>query len=222
MKQQIIMENDVAFLPGAKAIVTNKAQADATTVQPVIPADFASTEYSPWGDDNLFPQNVLKDLEMNSIALRALEKRKTVHFGRGIIAYREQPNLSTGVPDRIPVEDPDILEFFRINRLNLQWVDLIGSLEIFANGWLEFILNKSKDKINRVYVKDPAYCRVGRMDPNKPIRIPYLYYSAQWEYAPSIDYGTIIRLQMFDPDKYDGKTYKEAQFAYPVVYKSFN
>jgi len=44
------------------------------TVQPVYPADFASTEYSPWGDDNLFPQNVLKDLEMNSIALRALEK----------------------------------------------------------------------------------------------------------------------------------------------------
>jgi len=109
-----------------------------------------------------------------------------------------------------------------MNRLNFQWIDLIGSLEIFANGWLEFILNKSKDKINRVYVKDPAYCRVGRMDPNKPIRIPYLYYSAQWEYAPSIDSGTIIRLPMFDPDKYDGKTYKEAQFAYPVVYKSFN
>jgi len=221
MKQQIIMENDVAFLPGAKAIVTNKAQVDATTLQPVIPADFASTEYSPWGDDNLFPQNVLKDLEMNSIALRALEKRKTVHFGRGIIAYREQPNLSTGIPDRIPVEDPDVNEFFRINRLNLQWVDLIGSLEIFANGWIEFICNKGKDKINKLFIKDPSYCRMGRMvEPS--FRIENLFYSAQWEMNPPKDKGKMDVIPMYDPQKYDGKSYKDPAFAYPVFYRSFN
>jgi len=49
------------------------------------------------------------------------------------------------------VVDPNILEFFRINRLNLQWVDLIGSLEIFANGWIEFICNKGKDKIKQAF-----------------------------------------------------------------------
>jgi len=219
--KQIIMQNEVAFMPGSKAIVTNKANADVVTTQVVVPQDYASTDYSPWGDDNLFPQNVLKDLELNSIALRALDKRKTVHFGRGIIAYREQPNLTTGIPDRIPVEDPDVVEFFRINRLNLQWIDLIGSLETFANGWIEFILNKGKDTINKVFVKDPAYCRLGRMvEPS--FRIQKLYYSAQWELNPSKNPGILAEIPMFDPAAYDGTQYKDPNFAYPVFYRSFN
>jgi len=127
----------------------------------VIPKDYSTSPWSPLGDDNLFPQNVLSDLEKNSIALRALEKRKTVHYGRGIIAYRDKGIDNLGAPVREQVTDPEVVDFLRINRLNFQWIDLIGSLEIFANGWLEFILNKGQDRINRVFVKDPSYCRNG-------------------------------------------------------------
>ena len=49
MKKGIIMQNEVAFMPGSKAIVTNKANADAVTTQVVVPQDYASTDYSPWG-----------------------------------------------------------------------------------------------------------------------------------------------------------------------------
>ena len=83
MKNKVIIHNDFALLPGAKAIATNKGSDDAAKTIPVIPKESSSDPWSPWGDDNLFPQNVLTDLEKNSIALRALEKRKTVHFGRG-------------------------------------------------------------------------------------------------------------------------------------------
>ncbi len=220
MMKQIIMQNDVAFMPGSKAIVTNKTSADAVKTQTVVPQDYSTTDYSPWGDDNLFPQNVLKDLELNSIALRALEKRKTVHFGRGIIVYREVKDAA-GVAQRQPVEDPDVLEFFRINRMNLIWIDLIGSLEMFANGWIEFILNKGKDRINKVYVKDPAYCRVSRMvEPS--FRIQKLFYSAQWELNPAKNPGILAEIPMFDPLAYDGIRYKDPNFAYPVFYRSFN
>ena len=149
MKQKIVYENGIAFLPGAKAVATSyKKTEDAATEKVVIPKDYSSWPWSPWGDDNLFPQNVLTDLEKNSIALRALEKRKTVHYGRGILAYRDKGKDNLGAPIREIVTDPDVVEFLRINRLNFQWIDLIGSLEIFANGWVEFILNKGKDKIN--------------------------------------------------------------------------
>jgi len=223
MKNKVIIHNDFALLPGAKAIATTKGSDDAAKTIPVIPKESSSDPWSPWGDDNLFPQNVLTDLEKNSIALRALEKRKTVHFGRGILPYREIPNpADTQNPTRERVTDPDVMEFFKLNRLNLQWIDLIGSLEIFANGWLECILNKGKDRINKVYVKDPAYSRNGKMDPKSP-RIPFLFYSAQWaDGNPNEDDGSLVKIPMFHPDKYDGSKYKDPKFAYPVFYRSFN
>lgn len=218
--KQVIIHNDVAFLPGSKALVTTKSGADATKVQSVVPQDYSATEYSPWGDDNLFPQNVLNDLEMNSIALRALDKRKTVHFGRGVIAYRESKDAA-GQDERKMVEDTEVVEFFRINRLNLIWIDLIQSLEIFANGWIEFILNKGKDRINRVYVKDPAYCRLAKMVAPS-YRIPKLFYSAQWDLNPTKNPGILVEIPMYDPLLFNGSTYKDPNFIYPVFYRSFN
>ena len=97
MKHKIVYENGIAFLPGAKAVATSyKKTEDAATEKVVIPKDYSSWPWSPWGDDNLFPQNVLIDLEKNSIALRALEKRKTVHYSQGILAYRDN-TTATGI-----------------------------------------------------------------------------------------------------------------------------
>jgi hypothetical protein len=223
MKQKIIIENGTVFLPGAKAVATSFSKLDDATIEKVvIPKDFSSSIWSPWGDDNLFPQNVLKDLEKNSIALRALEKRKTVHYGRGILAYRDKGIDSFGAPIREVVKDPEVVDFLKINHLNFQWIDLIGSLEIFANGWIEFILNKNRDKINKVFVKDPAYCRHAKMDPLKPSRIPFLFYSAQWDMTPSENDGSLVKIPMYDPARYDGTRYTDPQFAYPVYYRSFN
>jgi hypothetical protein len=217
----VVIKDGYAVLPGAKAVVTFEEikKADAKSSK-VAPADYTSTDWSPWGDNNLFPQDVLTDLEKNSIALRALEKRKAVHFGRGIIAYREGEEDANGVKKRLPVTDPDVVEFFKINQINRIWPDLIGSLEIFANGWIEFITNLGQDKINKIYLKDPAYCRLARI--NDSMRIPYLYYSAQWDRNPSVAGGNVKQIPMYDPSKYDGKKYSDSQFAYPLFYRSFN
>ena len=121
MKQKIVYENDVVFLPGAKAVATSfKKNHDAAVEQVVIPKEFSSSPWSPWGDDNLFPQNVLADLEKNSIALRALEKRKTVHYGRGIMAYRDKGKDNLGAPIREPVTDQEVVEFEE-NRYTLKF-----------------------------------------------------------------------------------------------------
>lgn len=223
MNHNVIIGNEHSFLPGAKAFVTGgKTEADSTKTKLVLPYDSTSYAWSPWGDDNLFPQNVLSDLESNSITLRALEKRKAIHFGRGIIAYREDEPGEDGLPKKIKVTDAEVVEFFRVNRVNFQWVDLIGSLETFANGWIEFITNKAKDKINKLYIKDPAYCRLEKMDP-VTARIKNLYYSAQWDrYVTAEQEKVCVTVPMFDPSKImDGK-YQDGNFIYPVFYRSFN
>jgi hypothetical protein len=210
-----------AILPAGKAVVTfrDSKQADSKSIN-VAPADYGSTDWSPWGDNNLFPQEVISDLEKNSISLRALELRKAVHFGRGIVAYREVRDPDTGVSKKQIVKDPEVVDFFRVNRINQIWPDLIGALEIFANGWIEFITNLGRNKINRLYIKDPAYCRLAKM--NQQMKIPYLYYSAQWDRCPSVESGNVKRIPMYDTAKHDGKVYSDYQFAYPVFYRTFN
>ena len=211
----------VFILKDAKALVSTQQKPDASKPSVSVPNDTSATDYSPWGDNNLFPQEDLNDLAYNSVALRALEKRKNVHYGRGIAAYTEVPddtNKETGVK-RVPItlkSHPKILEFFRVNRVNIQQLDNIGALEIFANSWIEFIPNKERTEINKVFVKDPAYCRNGIMNPNSG-RIEKMFYSANWD-------GTAepVEIPMFDPAKYDGTKYKDSKFIYPLFYKSFN
>ena len=220
---EIIISGEYAILPGGKAIVGPKsAFADAGTQNVTAPYDISPQEWSNWGDSNLFPQEVITDLEKNSVAFRALDKRKRVHFGRGIICYRESPDPSGSgaAPLRVPVTDPEVVEFLRLNQINLQWPDLIMGLETFANTWLEMIMNKGKDKINRVFVKDPAYCRMAKMDVNN--RIDSMYLSARWEMRPSNDGVLVKEIPMWNPDQYDGTKYPDPNFAMHLSYRSFN
>lgn len=205
----------------AIAIISNTSK-DASTQSQVKPTEAsASGEWSVWGDDNLFPQNVLADLEQNSIGLRALEKRKNVHFGRGITVYKEVEGQKISLlnPNDSANYRADIAEFFRVNRINLQWIDLIGSLEVFANGFVEMILNKEKSKINKVYIKEPCYCRWEKIN-DSSMRIENMYYSAKWDGNPSDK--DVIKIPTYSPDKIKNNKYADGKFIYPVFYKSFN
>jgi len=217
---KVIISGDYAIMPGAKALVSLKgAFADAGTAKITPPYDISPNAWSNWGESNLFPQEILADLEKNSVAIRALDKRKRVHFGRGIIAYREKTDAS-GVVAKEIVTDPEIVEFFRLNQINLVWPDLIMGLEMFANNWVEFITNKGRDRINRVFVKDPAYCRISKMDEKNKIKM--MYYSARWEMMPQYDGIVMAELPMYDNTLYDGSKYPLGQFAIQLSYRSFN
>ena len=218
--EKIFIAGDYAILPGAKAIVTpSSGNADSGKEKAMAPYDLSPAAWSYWGDSNLFPQEVLTDLGKNTVAQRAIDMRKRVHYGRGIVAYRDKID-SLGVSTREIVTDSEIIEFFRINQINLVWVDLINGLETFANSWIEFIQNKARTKINRVFVKDPAYCRVSKMNDNN--KITDMYYSARWEMYPANDGIVMGSLPMFDPSRYTGNGYPDGQFAMQLSYKSFN
>lgn len=208
---------------GTNALVTLTGDKESAA-KPAIakPNESITTKWSPWGDSNLFPQEVLADLEKNSVALRALEKRKNVHFGRGIIAYvlDDDGNQQSVIDFKSKAYNKEIADFFRINQVNLQQIDTIGSLEIFANAWQEMITNKEGTKINRVFAKDPAYCRWGVMNKSTG-RIENMYYYASWDKGNPAD-ADLQAIPTYNPDQYDGTKYKPGKFVYPLFYKSFN
>lgn len=208
---------------GANALISLTGDKESAA-KPAIekPNESVVTKWSPWGDSNLFPQEVLADLEKNSVALRALEKRKNVHFGRGILPYvldKDGKQLSVIDPSS-PKYNAEIANFFRINQVNLQQIDIIGSLEIFANAWLEMITNKEGNKINRVFAKDPTYCRWAVMN-KSTARIENMYYYASWDKGNPSD-ADLQTIPTYNPDQYDGSKYKAGKFVYPLFYRSFN
>jgi hypothetical protein len=222
-----IVEEGYAILPGAKgkgALVIGKGlvKPDVAKDKPAVPYDQTGLPFSIWGDDNLFPQNVLTDLGKSHVASKAIEKRQTIHFGRGIIAYRNMKD-ATGVMNQEVVNDQEIMDFFEINTINFQWPKLILGLETLYNAWIEVILNKGRDRINRFYVKDSAYCRMAKMDPVTR-KIPYLYYSAQWEMAPDAESEVVEKIPMWDPSKLDPVTgvYPDGKFAIQLTYQTLN
>jgi hypothetical protein len=214
----------VYITKGTSALVTltgDKESASKPSVE--IKKETTTSKWSVWGDDNLFPQNVLTDLEKSSVGLRALEKRKNVHYGRGIIPY-----VLDETGKQISVIDPnskkynkEIADFFKVNQVNLQQIDVINSLEIFANGWLELILNKEQTKINRMFAKDPAYCRWEVMNQTNG-RIENMYYYASWDINTNPSESDLQIIPTYDPGKYDGNKYSGKKFIYPLFYKSFN
>jgi hypothetical protein len=211
MKGKTIINDSFILIPKLGAVVTYGKNTDASKNTISVPKDSTTGKWSNWGDDNLFPQNVLTDLEKNSIALRALEKRKNVHFGRGILPYKDIDG------EKVFIKDIEVVDFFKINKINYNWPFLIGSLETFANAWTEMILNKEKTKINKIYIKDPAYCRWEKMDSNG--RINNAFYSADWSN------GSVERIPIpnYDPIKIkSNNTYADGNFVYPVFYRSFN
>lgn len=205
------ISNDVYFLPGVQASVFVKKNKDDATKPAKVKPENTNPDYSPWGDDNLYPQNVMEDLEENSIALRVLSVRSATHFGRGIIAYIENEEGKKQI-----IKSGPVFDFFKRNMINARWPKHILALETFANSFPELIMNKNGDKINTINILDPVFCRYEKMD-EKTLRINKLFYSAKWP-SPTEEYLQTISL--YDPDKFDSGKYKDPKFIYPIFYES--
>ncbi len=218
-----IYSEGFAVLPGNSAMVTGGyTKDDGAKHKGVKPKDVsAGNPWSEWGDDNLFPQNVLEDIESASLPGPALQARRNVHYARGIRVHKEVAVEGSEETSFQTVKDSAVKLFFRKNELNRQYIDLIGDLETFANGWIECITNVIGTRINKVRVLDPAYCRLERIN-ERSMRIQNLYYSAQW---PNPDKENYLKIPMYDPNKWEvdamGRNcYPDSKFVYPLSYRS--
>ncbi len=213
------MGNDIQIFEGyallPRAIVTfGDRAADAAKEAFAKPKQTGST-WSPWGDANDEPQAIMNDLKLNAIARRALQIRTAAHFGKGVVAYRGEID-ENGNEKKVIVTDEEVLDFFRINNINLQYSELVHHLEVMGNAFPELILNKKGDKINRINLLDPAYCRWEVMKASSR-RIENVYYSANWPSPSSDEYDLI---PTFDPLKYtENKSGHSKKFVFPIFYK---
>lgn len=137
-----------------------------------------STDWSPWGTNNLLPKEFAEDIEGTGVLQAANEAKSRIAVGKGL-----QPFLLKGVePD-----GKEILDFCFDNEL-LDWRDA-NNLDAFAfdktfdrcaYGWncSKIVFNKGNTYINRLFRHDVYEARLAVK--NDKFRIPYLYLSADW------------------------------------------
>lgn len=145
-------------------------------------------EWSNWGDDNLFPYNVDRDVRKNGIATRALEILIQTHFGKGFYTYKEEVT-DEGKLRKVIVNDEKFRDFARLTNLNRFMIQMINDYVWFRNVFPELILSKDGKSIALVKRHDPIHCRWAVADEQG--FIPHLYVSAEWP-NPKHDYYTKI------------------------------
>lgn len=184
-KTTVIKSGNTAFLPKSRATVmfnavgSSNAGGKITTIAEDIPQ--SGHVWSPWGDDNLFPQQVFSEVRKNTVASRALNFKIKAHYGKGLVAFKEELDENgkkTVKPQDIDKDFPQIKEFNENNRIHRFILGLITNYEWFNNPFPEFVVSRDFSQIVCARSLDAAFCRWGVA--NKDGIIDKCYVSAKW------------------------------------------
>jgi hypothetical protein len=187
-------------LNGIKMGKGNAPAAKHTVVPPNAAASYQSMsdDVSPWGDDNLYPQNVISDVHGSPFAARLLKARIDAHYGKGLFTYNL--DIEDGKRTIKLIEDDDFEAFSKTNYLDRMYKQIISDYEWLRNPFVEIILTKDsytkRKKIARMYRLKTANCRWSK---KKNGRSKYLYYSANWPTPQSDMVKAIPALDVEDP-----------------------
>jgi hypothetical protein len=174
-----------------------------------------------WGENNLYPQEVLAASRKNSLIPSTLNwKAKALYSGglmTGKTVYDEEGN------ERFkPERNKDFEEFHRRNGLHLYLIEAVRDFYWFYNAFPELVLSADRKKINSIQSQDAAFCR-WEVQNEKTGLVDHCYINANWESNEREDSPFTTKVRVLDP-YYDpvtslreGSDYK---YIYPLSYPS--
>ena len=186
----------------------------------------ASGKIQLWGDDNLYPESVVKTSRKNAIIPSIVDKFSRAIYGSGLVC---------GVRDDagkfIPKNFPEFKEFKRMSDPLTYLHRATRDFLYFNQPVPEFILSSDRAKIVSLNAQHSANVRWEKMD-NKGL-INFAYLNAQWAEQKDTDdttipipvvhqsYDTVSQIQNLG-DKafnviYKYQTFSELEHYYPAV-----
>lgn len=169
-----------SFSARTGALFTDKSATPGATGTVPVPKEnqFANEKWIRWGDDNLWPQNLLDQVKKCVSANRALATRIQAHYGKGLFTYKLKYDAE-GREIITPFTDPAWEEFARRNNIKLFLSEIITNFEYFYNIFPELILSKDRKKIVSIANIDAPFCRWGKTG-DKSREIERCFVSAVW------------------------------------------
>jgi len=185
----------------------------------------ASGSVAKWGDDNMFPQNLLKKVRLNGSAGAGLRFLKATHYGQGFMLFKEEATEDGKRDKQIvsPSDHPEIRSFFQRSKMNRCWLETISDLETFQIAFPEFILSKDFNKVLSVRRLPTAKCRFKRMN-EKTGLIEEVGFCHNWKSSTTFDSEFVEKIKLID-SYWSGEQIKEYckknkiyKFVMPIFY----
>lgn len=221
-----ISENgQFAFLDSAYGAVSfatvaaeASAYAGAKPTTPTVKDKSGSEPIAYWGEDNLFPQTVLKHARQNSLVSSTLSWKIRALYAGGIQYGRydyDDNGESVFLPD---TKNTAINAFLNQSKIELYLASTISDFYWFYNFFSEMILSKDRKKIVSLRPQKAAFCRWGKQ--NQKGLIDRCYISPNWDNGAkynSKETQTVDAIDIYDlPD--DVRKKKFFKFIYPSSY----
>lgn len=154
-----------------------------------------------WGQNNLFPNELVQKMSKCSLGLSALKFRIDAHYGKGLFLYRE--SVSETNPEailKVPlIGDEKWNNFKRNNQIEILQAGLISDWEWFRNIFgVQIILSNDGSTINRVFRRPAINCRWYKREGKK--NISKICIRSSWEDSTSSDSEIVLDvLDIDDP-----------------------
>lgn len=152
--------------------------------------------FSPWGNDNLFPQTINDAARKCSVLQTGLAVLGDYTYGTGIMTYKLGDPQPGKAPDIVPVYDSTIDKWMRSSKFMTRYlVPAIENYWRFGNVFPLFMKNIDKNKIAQLRCLDAPFCRWERMD--KDGVISNLFYSNEWANQTSVSKENTSTFKIF-------------------------
>ncbi len=171
-----------------------------------------------WGADNLFPQQVVADAEINTSLATMLNWKAKAWYGGGLmygaLSYDEQ---GQEVFKQLLV--PEIEDFLRRVPVHRYFFDALLDISWFGNAFPELILSRDRSKIVGISTQDACYCRYARAMKVSEI-MQLVYINANWDKAGRYNDEYTTAVPVLDP-YYDAENVLRARtdgfkYIYPI------
>lgn len=112
-----------------------------------------------WGDDNLFPQNIIALAEQSTELPSLLDWKSRAAQGLEILPYNRKWNDQTQKLEDELIQDPEILNFFTSIQTKRYIREAYNDFFWFWNVFPDMIKNEDGDKIAYLGCHDASWCR---------------------------------------------------------------
>ncbi len=181
---------------------------------------FGINDIAIWGEDNLFPQNVIADAEFSTLIQPTLEWKASALFGGGI-QYGFKEVKPDGTIKRTPkIDDPIVNEFFRRTNINRYLRESITDLYWFYNPFPSVMMSRDRKNVAMLKRNDASFCRWQKQNPNTGL-IDNCYLSARWNFGSGTSSEFVTQIPTIDPyfdPAYTVRQRDEFQYIYPLSF----
>jgi hypothetical protein len=196
------MVNGISFRSGGEVMFIDMAASPGTTAARKLtqtPAQQTYQDYapwSPWGINNLFPQEMLADIESCGILNSIIDGKARFTLCEGVVPAQVERDDNGVKKISKWINDPEINAFIRSNNLNFQIFSLFRDFFGMGNGAVQYMANGGRDKIVQVRRIDISELRYQKE--STPGKIDNIYLCSEWGKVSSAKDNRVKSIPLLD------------------------